>query len=71
MWTLLTYFSMYKSIDPVAGLPLLDLAGWSLREYLKDFNLEPCESKHNCNHHVLPLIVLQKLSKFINIFWII
>ena len=71
MWTLLTYFSRYKSIDPVAGLPLPDLAGRSLREYPKAFDLEPRESKHDRNRRVLPLVVLHKLSKFIDIFWIV
>ena len=53
MWTLLTYFSRYKSIDPVAGLPLPDLAGRSLREYPKAFDLEPRESKRDRNRRVL------------------
>ena len=54
----------YKVINSTARLPLPDLTGQSSRKYPKAFDLKLHDNKCDCNHCVLPLVIVHKLSKF-------
>ncbi|KAI6009948.1 hypothetical protein EDC04DRAFT_2610423 [Pisolithus marmoratus] len=51
----------YKVLDSAASAPLRDFTVLSQPPYDWTLALKPQESRHDCNHHILPVVFMHKL----------